>query len=130
MKRVLSLLLVAAMLLAIPVMPIGAKAATNEVNITDPTSQCPCCGVPMNELTWIPFDASVGSTPPAGHYYLAEDINRTAQTNIPADTDVVLDLKGATIVGTPTENAAYAVITNKGNLTITDSVGGGRTGGI
>ena len=48
MKRVLSLLLVAAMLLAIPVMPIGAKAATNEVNITDPTSKCPCCSVPMD----------------------------------------------------------------------------------
>ena len=47
MKRVLSLLLVAAMLLAIPVMPIGAQATT-EANITDPTSKCPCCSVPMD----------------------------------------------------------------------------------
>ena len=61
MKRALSLLLVAAMLLAIPVMPLTAQAAA-EPNITDPESDCPCCGVPMDELEWIPFNASVGST--------------------------------------------------------------------
>jgi len=45
---------------------------------------------------------------------------------VEAGETVVLDLKGVTIVGTPTEAAAYAMITNKGNLTITDSVGGGK----
>ena len=59
MKRVLSLLLVAAMLLAIPVMPLTAQAATQEPNVTDPGSDCPCCGVPMDQLEWIPFDMKV-----------------------------------------------------------------------
>ena len=44
---------------------------------------------------------------------------------VEAGEEVTLDLKGATVVGTPTEAKAYAVITNYGTLTITDSVGGG-----
>ena len=34
---------------------------------------------------------------------------------------MTLDLNGFTITGTPTNSAAYAVITNRGNLTITDN---------
>ena len=34
---------------------------------------------------------------------------------------MILDLNGFTITGTPTNSAAYAVITNRGNLTITDN---------
>ena len=37
---------------------------------------------------------------------------------VEADETVVLDLNGKTVTGTPTEAKAYAVITNKGNLTI------------
>ena len=129
MKRVLSLLLVAAMLLAIPVMPIGAKAATNEVNITDPTSQCPCCGVPMNELTWIPFDASVGSTPPAGHYYLAEDYNQTSIKYVMAWDHVVLDLRGhkwsSYTTTTLPSNTSYRLMTIQGYFYLMDTVGNG-----
>ena len=39
---------------------------------------------------------------------------------------VALDLNGKTIVGKPTKAEAYAVITNYGDLTINDSVGGGK----
>lgn len=129
MKRVLSLLLVAAMLLAIPVMPIGAKAATNEVNITDPKSQCPCCGVPMNELTWIPFDAGIGSTPPAGHYYLAADYNQTSVKSVMAWDKVVLDLRGHkwssyTTTVMPAASS-YRLMTVSGYFYLMDTAGGG-----
>ena len=41
------------------------------------------------------------------------------KTSIVVDKEITLDLNGKTIVGVPTEAAAYAVITNKGDLTIT-----------
>ena len=54
-----------------------------------------------------------------------DTINLLAPIVVNAGETLVIDLKGATIVGTPTEAKAYAVITNYGNLTICDSVGGG-----
>jgi len=127
MKRVLSLLLVAAMLLAIPVMPISAKAA--EANITDPTSDCPCCGVPMDELTWIPWDASVGGTPPSGHYYLAGDYNQSSVKTIMAGNHVVLDLRGYTwssYAGMEHNSLSYhRMMGIQGYFYLMDTVGGG-----
>ena len=49
---------------------------------------------------------------------LLNDVTLTETLVIPADKTIVLDLGGKTITGAPTEAKAYAVITNKGNLTI------------
>ena len=62
------------------------------------------------------------SRPASGHYFLGEDLTGTTQTNIAADVDVVLDLKGYDI--TVNGNRAFAVL-GGGNLTVMDSVGNG-----
>lgn len=49
------------------------------------------------------------------------DIELTEGVTVAADDQITLDLNGKTITGKPAEAAAYAVITNKGALTITDS---------
>jgi len=60
-----------------------------------------------------------------GEIALENDIQLTQGLTVPAGVTVTLDLNGKTITGTPAEAKAFAVITNLGNLTITDSVGGG-----
>ena len=45
---------------------------------------------------------------------------------IPADKEIVLDLNGKTISQEKAQTTAYAMIENKGTLTIKDSVGGGK----
>lgn len=46
------------------------------------------------------------------------DVTLTEGVTIAADDEITLDLNGKTITGAPAEAAAYAVITNKGSLTI------------
>ena len=53
-----------------------------------------------------------------GTVKVLQNIVLTETVTINADKTVVLDLNGKTVTGTPTEAKAYAVITNKGNLTI------------
>ena len=50
---------------------------------------------------------------------LLGDIALTEGVTVPADKKITLDLAGKTITGTPEEAKAFAVITNKGDLTIT-----------
>ena len=54
------------------------------------------------------------------------DVTLTETLTIPADKTVTLDLKGKTISQTKTQTAAYEMILNDGNLTIQDTVGGGK----
>ena len=128
MKRFLSVFLVAALLLAIPMMPLTSEAAA-ETNITDPTSDCPCCGVPMDQLTWIPWDASVGANPPAGHYYLAADYNQTSVKSVMAWDKVVLDLRGhkwSSYTTTVMPSAgSYRMMAVSGYFYLMDTAGGG-----
>ena len=128
MKRVLSLLLVAAMLLVIPITPITTEAATAEANVTDPTSGCPCCGVPMDQLEWIPWNGQ-GSTPPAGHYYLDGDYNQTSIKYVMAWDHVVLDLRGhkwsSYTTTTLPSFGGYRMMTIQGYFYLMDTVGNG-----
>jgi len=50
---------------------------------------------------------------------LLNDVSLTSTLTINADDEIILDLNGKTITGVPAEAKAYAVINNKGNLTIT-----------
>ena len=54
------------------------------------------------------------------------DIELTEALTIPADKTIVLELNGKTISQTKAQTAAYQMILNDGNLTIQDSVGGGK----
>ncbi|MBR2472412.1 MAG: hypothetical protein IKB44_00495, partial [Clostridia bacterium] len=45
---------------------------------------------------------------------------------VPAGKNVTIDLNGKTISGSSSESTSYAMLTNKGDLTIKDSVGGGK----
>jgi len=60
-----------------------------------------------------------------GDIVLGSDIELTEGVTVPAGVTVTLDLAGHKITGTPAEAKAFAVITNKGNLTIDDTVGNG-----
>ena len=55
-----------------------------------------------------------------GNVTVLRDIALVEGVTVAADKTVVLDLNGKTITGTPAEAKAFAVITNKGDLTITD----------
>lgn len=73
----------------------------------------------IGDTYYATFDAAIKAAK-AG-----DTISLYAPIVVAKDETVVIDLKGATIVGAPSEAKAYAVITNHGNLTIKDSVGGG-----
>ena len=55
-----------------------------------------------------------------------ENITLAEPVTVAADDKIVLDLNGKTVTGKPTESAAYAVIINKGDLTIQDSGSNGK----
>ena len=56
-----------------------------------------------------------------GYITVRSNIELTQGVTVPAGKEITLGLNGYTITGTPTEAAAFAVITNNGNLTITDN---------
>ena len=117
-KRLFSLLLVAALLLSIPVMPVHATADT-QVTITDPdTTVCGCgCGQKIEDITWKPWVAKPGS----GHYYLTGNYVM-GEFNVISGESTVLDLRGYTI----TTESTTRLFTVNGYLAILDTVGGGR----
>ena len=57
---------------------------------------------------------------------LLMDVATEETIKVSAGAAVILDLNGKTITGKPATAAAFAVIENKGVMTITDSVGGGK----
>ena len=59
-----------------------------------------------------------------GYITVRSNIELTQGVTVPAGKKITLGLNGYTITGTPTEAAAFAVITNNGNLTIDDTQNG------
>jgi|GEM_PF-1275113 len=57
---------------------------------------------------------------------LLTNVELTAAITVPAGKTVTLDLAGKTVSGVSSEAATSAVIVNKGDLTVMDSVGGGK----
>lgn len=124
MKRLLAVILVAAMLMTMVVMPASAWSGEEQAeNITLATEQCPCgCGLQVDAVQWKPWDVNVNGAPAAGHYYLPEDYQQTQQHTIMAGDHVVIDLRGKTLT-TTNYGRLFLVY---GNLYVMDSVGGGR----
>ena len=80
-------------------------------------SDCTHCSQQVEWKVW-----TGNNNPASGHYILMEDMERTAQTQIAADTEVILDLNGNSI----TVNGSRAFIVHSGaDLTVMDSVGDG-----
>ncbi len=56
----------------------------------------------------------------------AENLELSEVISVDNGKDITLDLAGKTISGTDNGTASFGLFTNKGNLTINDSVGGGK----
>ena len=128
MKRILSVLLVLAMLTALIVLPVSGAEETADT--TAPDKACPCgCGLALEQITWEAFDPNVTGGVLSGHYYLEEDYVQNAQLTISADTRTVLDLRGRTL----TTKGYHRLYSLNGYLAVLDTVGGGimcaKTGG-
>ena len=127
MKRIFSVLLVAALLLTIPVMPVFAETNTTvqEENVTPLTDACPCgCGKTVQEIEWTPLPTGYMGSAPEGHHYMTEDyFQGNYGTTIIAGTNVVIDLRGHTWGSSTNKDRLFTV---QGNLTIMDTVGGGK----
>ena len=80
----------------------------------------------VGQYTYASLAEAFKAATDGGTVTLLSDVALMEGITIPADANVTLDLAGHTIIGTPAEAKAYAVITNKGNLTINDSVGDGK----
>ena len=131
MKRALAVLLVLAIVLSFAVMPVSATTAitTNttqqEENVTPVTDACPCgCGKKVEEIEWTPIPTNLKGSPAEGHHYLTQDFYQGDYgMTVIAGTNVVIDLRGYTWGSTSNKNRLFTV---QGNLTIMDTVGGGK----
>ena len=127
MKRFLSLLLVAAMVLSVPVMPVfaGTNTTAQEENVTPMTDICPCgCGKKIEEVDWTPMPTGYMGSIPEGHHYLTQDyVQGTYGMTIIAGTKVIIDLRGHTWTSTDTKNR---ILTVQGDMWLMDTVGGGK----
>ena len=90
--------------------------AAEAINITGGT-------ISNNTLYVLPY---VGSNAEQLNIKMSEDMVAESSIVIPASATVILDLNGKTISQENAQTATYAMIENKGTLTIKDSVGGGK----
>ena len=134
MKRLFALLLTAAMILGMIVLPAAAQSAAQTG--LEPTAQvtCPHCGIAWNDCNWqVLIIEEPDKTIPSGHYYLDSDLNITTRYKVgttdgqTADlaVDVCIDLRGFNITQTEANKRAFYVY-NYSRLSIMDSVGGGK----
>jgi predicted outer membrane repeat protein len=127
MKRFLSLLLVAALVLSVPVAPVFAQTNTTqqEENVTPVTDACPCgCGQKVEDIQWTPIPTNLKGSPADGHHYLTQDFYQGDYGMVViAGTNVVIDLRGYTWGSNSNKDRLFTV---QGNLTILDTVGGGK----
>lgn len=61
----------------------------------------------------------------SGEYALSADLELDEAFTVPSGVETVIDLNGYTITGTDNATTSFGLITNRGTLTIKDSVGGG-----
>ena len=90
--------------------------AAEAINITGGT-------ISNNTLYVLPY---VGSNAEQLNIKMSEDMVAESSIVIPASATVILDLNGKSISQENAQTATYAMIENKGTLTIKDSVGGGK----
>ena len=120
MKKILSVLLVLAMVLSmVPVSVTAAgtveaspKAGTHQT--TGHTCEDEGCG----ETNWLPWPTT-GTLPTEGHYYLTQNMEQTQMVSVPAGKSLHLCLNGYVIEKTTT-NRLFSVSDVGAELVITD----------
>ena len=123
-KRLLSMLLMLAIMATMVVVPVSAaEEVATEVSTTPVDGGCPCgCGQKLEDITWKPWNVNAEGDPTAGHYYLDGDYVQDGQKQIMAGDRVVLDLRGNTI----TSKSYSRLLLVYGRMHVMDTVGGGR----
>lgn len=117
-KRILALVLTAAIMATMIVMPASAVEFTDRENVTEATGACPCgCGKTLEKVTWKAYKGDTST----GHYYLEDDYVQDGEKLVVAGEKVVLDLRGHTIT---TAGKSKLFLVN-GYLAVMDTVGGG-----
>lgn len=105
-KRILSLLLVVAMVAAMIVVPVPVETKAAAADNYDLEGKCPCCGVAFTEISdWTEYSGSAKTQvniAAAGHYRLSGDYSCTGGNsfylnNITGGGKVVFDLNGYTM---------------------------------
>ena len=121
-KRILSLLVAMAMILAFIVMPAENHAAATQEESLIPEI-CPCgCELPLDQVEWWVWDPNNTSVNPSGHYYLDGHYVQDEQFGISTEKRIVLDLRGYEL---STKEYGRLFLCN-GFLAVMDTVGGGR----
>ena len=116
MKRLISAILIAALLLGVPVQPVETQAV-------EAGALCVCgCGKEAEAVQWKPWTVNDAVAPADGHYYLEGDYAQSKQHTIMAGDRVVIDLRGKTLT---TKNYGRLFLVY-GHLAVLDTVGGGR----
>jgi len=114
MKKYLILILVMSVILAAGIFAVSAESQD--------AVYCERCNKYIPESEWMEWTATGGDVNKEGHYYLADTFTTQESTvNIPALKFICLDLRGNTWV---TED--IQTLTVSGDLSILDTVGGGR----
>ena len=96
---------------------LGTGTDLTESNNTDNTTKV--IAKIGNEL-YVSLQEAIDAATEDAPIVVLHNIELTQGVVVAADKTFTLDLNGKTITGTPTEAAAFAVIKNSGNLTITD----------
>ena len=121
-KRLVSALLVIAMVATMAVFPANAQEVASQENVTALTEQCPCgCG-PISQADWKPYNLNDASASPMGHFYLDGDYAQDGQKTVISDSELIIDLRGHTL--TTSGNSRLFLV--EGYLAVLDTVGGGR----
>ena len=116
-KRILSLILTAALLASMIVLPADAAEPAVE-NLTATADTCSCgCGKTYAQIDWQPWEGNAAT----GHYYLEDDYVQDGERIVVAGEKVVFDLRGHTIT---TQGLTRLFLVN-GYLAVIDTVGGG-----
>ena len=119
-KRLFALLMCIAMLISLVVIPTYASPAEETVTAKD--TLCPCgCGLALDQVTWVPWDANNQSVLATGHYYLDGDYIQDGYKSVISGNKIVLDLRGHTLSTKDYSRLFYIY----GYLAVVDTVGGG-----
>lgn len=100
---------------------LGTGTDLTESNNTDNTTKV--IAKIGNEL-YVSLQEAIDAATEDATIVVLHNIELTQGVTVPAGKEITLGLNGYTITGTPTEAAAFAVITNNGNLTIDDTQNG------
>ena len=125
MKRILSLLMAAIMVMTMIILPANGAAVTQAsaaTNTTATSETCPCgCGEALENVDWQVWAPNGTNELSSGHYYLDGDYAQEGQKTIISGCNIVLDLRGHTL----TTEAYSRLFQLYGYLAVLDTVGGG-----